>query len=514
MKTTNLVFLLLLFATLGTVSCARLSATQIDTISLPDSTFSGVENSSLDQLQALPDTSFSSIKTLTWTTTVFDTAHSPIINDLSDPYEGQTDILTFRCDQRRSANFGGTCQGHPDSLSIDWSFTTLRDNRQANIGTWGGGAGWTGQPTLKGDTVIATSLSSRVYFIDFNTGDSLRTSINVHNPIKGSAMLDPKNENYLYVGHGVCVEKPWGCMTLDLSKGEIIQMFGEDRNAWRKWGAYDSSPLRIGQFIIRPGENGTLYKWYVQNDTILLHSTLRYKAGGIAPGMEASMTIYRNYGYTADNYGHILCTNLNTMRPVWHYDNHDDTDASLVLEEENGTPFVYTGCEVDKQDSGFCYFVKLNGITGERVWEQKIPGRKVKREGHATDGGLFATPLPGRGNCSDLIFISVVTNYPSMKGDFIAIEKATGKIRYTTHLLHYPWMSPVGFMNEDEEEYIVAGDTRGRLYLIEGKSGQIITSRQVGSNFEASPIVRDNHLIVGSRGNKFYRVSVQTKERQ
>jgi outer membrane protein assembly factor BamB len=337
--------------------------------------------------------------------------------------------------------------------------------------------------------------------------------INVRNPIKGTAMLDPLYPHLLYVGHGVAAERPWGCMTFNIQTGQQIQFFKEDSKAWRRWGAYDSSPLRVDKFVFRPGENGTLYKWYIQNDTILLHSTLRYTCKGKAPGMEASMTVYKNYGYTADNHGNILCTNLNSLQPVWHYYNHDDTDASLVMEvdeDADSTPYLYSGCEVDYQGSnGFCYLIKLNAIDGSKVWERKIPCKKIPRGEKFTEGGIFATPLPGKGNCSDRLYICCITNTPAHHGDFMAIDKKTGEIIYSTHLDWYPWMSPISFLNENNEEFIVAGDTQGKLYLINGKTGEIIYKNKVALNFESSPAVRGNSFVLGSRGTQIYKFHIE-----
>ena len=93
--------------------------------------------------------------------------------------------------------------------------------------------------------VICTSLCSKAYFLDWETGKMVSNPIDVRNPIKGTAMLDPQYPHLLYVGHGVAAERPWGCMTFDIKTAKRIQFFKEDSQAWRRWGAYDSSPLRV-----------------------------------------------------------------------------------------------------------------------------------------------------------------------------------------------------------------------------------------------------------------------------
>ena len=73
----------------------------------------------------------------------------------------------------------------------------------------------------------------------------------------------------------------------------------------------------------------------------------------------------------------------------------------------------------------------------------------------------------------------------------------------------FAWSSPVAFYNERQELFIVVGDSSGRLYLINGKSGDVIFKEVLGDNFESSPIVKDNMFAVGSRGNRIMRFHVE-----
>lgn len=483
----------------------------------------------------LPDTMYASVDALDFVIDIFDTVHSGEIQDFSDCYEHTPGIFTFRGGPRRDAQFDGHISGRPDTVKSDWTFHTSYDGTLTKYGTWGGGTGWTGQPLyvcwpdscmqrFKNESpalkkcfsqkeLIVGSLCGKVYFIDFETGDSSRSSINVHNNIKGTPSLDPTFNGNLYVGQGIPREQPFGAATYNLYSHTRTHFQGRDEKAWRQWHAYDASPIRVDDFVFRVGENGTIYKYYCPNGEMQLHSTLRYQVKGKygSPGIESSMAVYKNYGYITDNHGNILCFNLNTLQPVWHYTNHDDTDASPVIEEENGIPYLYSGCEVDKQCNSITktYLVKLDARTGERVWERAIPARKVVSNGHAFEGGLFATPLLGQGNCKDLIFFNLCTNIPTVGGEFTALDKHTGEIVYRTKLKWYPWSSPVAMMNENDEMFVFTGDCAGRVYLIDAKSGDILFCKLMANNFEASPIVVDNHVIVGSRGAEIYKFTIE-----
>ena len=481
---------------------------------------------------AYPDTMLTSVNKIDFRIDTLMNGISGNIGQLKDFYKDAPGILTFRGSPSRNMPFSGTVKGTPSRVNVEWVFYTDVDTTRTNYGVWGGGTGWTGQPLfaewndeqlqqihtsatdhvtehLSNREVIVGSLCGKVYFIDYETGKASRKSYSVGNPIKGTISLDPTYCGNLYVGHGVPARQPFGALIVNLYDHRRVDTFDRDPKAWRSWGAYDSSPVRVGDFMFRPGENGTLYKLWTSGDTVRMHSTLRYRIDGVAPGFESSMAVSRNYGYLSDNRGNIVAVNLETMHPVWHYHNHDDTDATIVLEEENGIPFIYTGCEIDKQGyTGFCYFVKLNGLTGEVVWEQKIEGRKAEL-GKTTEGGMFATPLIGHGDCEGLIFSNINSMQTGNWCNLIAFDKATGEIRYRTPLNFYSWSSPVAFYNEESEMFIVTGDTYGSIYIISGKDGNVLLRQQIGNNFESSPIVVDNNIIVGSRGREIYKLSIQ-----
>lgn len=476
-----------------------------------------------------PDTCFASIEDLVYQIDTFDFEHSGVVESFADLFEQAPGIFTFRANPGRNAMVFELEQ-QPDSLYLDWTFVTKTDNRKTSHGQWGGGTGWTGQPLfvswpdslmshykslglMKPEAgnreIIFASLCSQLYFVDFETGQLSREPIFVNHPIKGTPLIDPTLNGLIYIGQGVKADSaPWGQIVVDMNKHKIVQEFGQDRKAWRAWGAYDSSPLRLGQFVFRPGENGTLYKWLVSGDTVTLHSTLRYKRKGAgAPGVESSMSVWRNYGYLNDNHGNVVCVNLNTLKPVWRYDNHDDCDSSPVVSVEGDNTYIYSGCEVDrKAGAQRCHFVKLDALTGAKVWEDTTTSRQASALGKHFDGGYYATPLLGKGVCEDLVFVNRVLNTKSLNGEFVAFEKATGRQRYTVPLRHYAWSSPIGFVSKDGKFTIFTGDTAGNVYLIDGQTGTILYREHIGSNFESSPIAVGDCVVLGSRGNKVFKM--------
>ncbi len=474
----------------------------------------------------LADTVYPSVANVKFRVEIADSAPGDLCS-LSDLYADAPGAFTFRRGSRRDADFGGHLDSVPTHLSVDWTFETDEDFTPTKVGTWGGGTGWTGQPIYVcwPDSLLARfkqnnleasrreimvgSLCGRVYFIDFDSGRASRKSIDTRNPIKGTISLDPTLNGNLYVGQGLSAHAPVGAHVIDLFSHRSTHFFGADPKAQRRWEAYDSSPVRVGQFLFRPGENGTIYKFMVSPGSLRLHSALRYTVAGSAPGVEASMSVYRNYGFTADNHGNILCLNLNNLNPVWHYKLPDDTDSTPIVAEEADGVYIYTGCEVEHEGVTRATYVKLDALTGREVWVNRVEAQRKNIGEKHFDGGYYSTALLGSGNCEGMLFVNVVKNTDGQNGAFIAIDRATGQTLYSTPLKRYAWSSPVGFLTPDRKLYVVTADCIGNMYLIEGLSGRIIDCKPVGNNFESSPVVVDNTLVVGSRGKTIYKVSVR-----
>ena len=481
-----------------------------------------------------PDTMFASAKKVMYIVDTMDASLPCELSDFKDLYENAPGIFMFRGSPSRNPNFCGHLYGDSFKISLDWVFTTSLDSSRTSHGVWGGGTGWTGQPlyvrwpdslvdrfsrmtdtvteAFKAQEIMFASLCGKLYFLDFQSGKESRKSFDTQNVLKGTPSLNPSFNGHLYVGHGVQKHTPFGTIVFDLFSHSEKYAFGKDPNAWRGWCAYDSSPVVIGGFVFRPGENGTIYKYYIGDGGYKLQSTLRYSLTNSksSPGIESSMAVCKNYGYVTDNAGNILCINLNTLKPVWHYSNHDDTDATPLVEVENGVPFVYTGCEVDRQGNlGASHFVKLNGLTGEVVWDDTISCKRVHFGDKSLDGGMYGSPLLGGGDCEGMIFSNFCVNKPQVAGWLVSFDKADGHVINRTKTKFYCWSSPVAFYNDNNEMYIFTADTGGNVYLIKGKTGEIVATEKIGSNFESSPIVVDDKIILGSRGNKIYKISLQ-----
>ncbi|MCC5910013.1 MAG: PQQ-binding-like beta-propeller repeat protein [Clostridiaceae bacterium] len=450
-------------------------------------------------------------------------------------YSEQEGVLTFRGDLKRTSPSYGSSSIQEKRLEKIWEFRT-------SSSTWGGGAGWTGQPTIikwKDDVkqimnikekfkkdenfveVIYASLDGNIYFFDLKSGEESRSPISIGNPLKGSLSLDPRGYPLLYVGDGIPEKNTIGYHIFSLIDGEkLFFINGRDPKALRNWGAFDSSGIvhEETDTLIIPGENGLLYIvrlntiFNLDNAKISLEpQVIRYVyrvQGQRRLGIESSVAVYKNLLYFADNSGYIQCIDLTTLNPLWIFDGEDDTDATVTLDIEDGVPFLYTANEIDFRNSGSPSQVrKIHGVTGELVWQKDYPCYSRKGE-NPIDGGAFATNVVGKNNLDNLV-ISTLARYGKFnEGIIMALDKTTGDEVWENQMNHYGWSSPVDFYNDEGRGYLIQCDSMGNMILLEGRTGRELHRINLGSNIESSPAIFRDYIVVATRGGKMFGVKI------
>jgi len=455
--------------------------------------------------------------------------NSDIKFDISGNYTEYPMITAFRGGNFHDRPYYGSPAVTEEKLTIVWSKSI------GGFGKWSG-VGWNGQPSIvkwdedmkrimnindvkkyKPDLkeVIYGTMDGKIYFLDLDDGSETRRPIRSGGAIKGSVSVDPRGYPLLMTGQGIEGGTSFGFRTYSLiDQKELFFLQGRDPQAMISWGAHDSVGLidPISDTFVQCAENGIIY-------TGKLNTVFDRKAGtiSISPeivkfvysppfrwrvGIESSPAAYGNLLYTADNSGFLLCLDMNTMRPVWGRDITDDTDATIVIDVEDcGTPFLYTACEVDIQASGgFSYIRKINGFTGELLWEHKIPCAYDRD----VNGGVLATPIAGKGEIDNLVIFNIAKTNNSHAGKMLAYNKADGKLVWELYLSNYCWSSPTVIYADSGKPFIVQCDSDGRVFLIDAKHGVILDSIILDGNVEGSPVSFEDMIVVGTRGQKIY----------
>ena len=451
-------------------------------------------------------------------------------------------ILCFRGDPKRNSPSRGSIKGVPKKVSIDWVYKTRMDVVPSRLGTWGGGSGWTGQPlTVQWDKemklklgindehfindneaieVMIGSLSGDIYFLNFENGEPTRKYMSVDGPIKGTPSIDPRLNGYIYVGQGIPKpNKRMGSYVLDMVKDSVVyHQPGIESDAYRRWGAFDSNPLidMNSGLAVCPSENGLIYRLDVKNSPDpILDGKIKYTSNRtFRYGIESSFAAIGKYGFFADNSGNILCIDLATFEVIWTYDHLDDTDASILADiEENGEYYIYVGNEVDKRAAYTASnFAKISATTGEKVWSYDVNCYGTTINGKQNSGGILASPVMGKGAYSNII-VTIFSRVNKKNGGLlVAIDKHTGEKIYEINLDSYSWASPIDIYDDKGNLYFFFTDVSGNVYLIKGDNGEIIYKENLNMTFESSPIIINNRIVVGVRGDSIISFIIETEE--
>ena len=474
----------------------------------------------------------------------------PITFGAPEEYFTLPGVAAFRGNNYRNSATYGTANVSDKTLSKVWT----QKSTDLPGGIWEG-SGWTGQPLVVqwDDTtrnmmniyesknkaglveVIYATLDGHIYFMDLSDGSYTRDPINVGMCFKGSGSLDPRGYPLMYVGSGDVNnknERP-RMFIISLIDGSILYEYGHEetlsyRRDNERWCAFDSSPLVDAETdtLIWPGENGCLY-------TIKLNSSYSPAAGTVSirpetpvltryltgrtseesywSGYEASACIVENYLYVSENGGLFYCVDLNTMELIWAQDTGDDSNSSPVFERVSDTQgYLYTAPSLhwtqDENAAGTIKIFKLDAVTGEIVWA--VPYDVTTVDG--ISGGVQSTALLGAEGTAleGLVFYTIARTPSKDEGLLVALDTETGQEVWRKEMPHYTWSSPVAIYDSDRNGYLAVCDTAGECVLIDGSNGTQLSTVSLGGLIEASPVVYENMLVVGTRGKQICGVRI------
>ena len=458
-------------------------------------------------------------------------------------------ITTFRGNNFRDTGAFGRANIQYARLSRLWSVRS--GSLRTPAGTLWTGHGWTGQPLIvrwpketrqimnmhewareQDDLVevIYPALDGRIYFLELETGRATRNSFNIGWPFKGSGSIDPRGYPLLYIGAGDhSYNGRAQIFIISLIDGSILHSFGRgDPFALRDWPMADASPLidAYTDKLIYPSENGLLY-------IVTLNSSFDREAGTITIdpemvrwrfrgtrsgvnrrfwlGFEASPATWRGHIFLADNGGHLICLDLNTLEIVWILDNIDNSDSTPVIAIEDGHPYIYismsfngNGISTPVGSMTHVPIRKIDAMTGRIVWETDHQCFV-----DSISGGVQSTIALGQHQLRDLIFVSIARTPNHSSGMLVALDRQTGETVWELQTASFGWGSPVAVYNEDGEGFILHTTLTGReLLLIEGLTGRIRDRFDVGGHVEATPAVFESVVVIGTRWQDIWGIRI------
>ncbi len=197
------------------------------------------------------------------------------------------------------------------------------------------------------------------------------------------------------------------------------------------------------------------------------------------------------------------------MKTVWAFDTGDNTDATVALDLENGTDLaLYTGTTVFTRSrrAGSAVIRRMDAMTGEVEWAKEVPAKYADGE----RAGAKASPVVGDGAISDLVIFTV--NGTPEGATVLALSKQTGVTVWTCAIPGGAISSPVAVYTTDGRARVVQAGLDGTLYLLDGVTGRMLDTLELGGTIEGSPAAYKDILCVStsSRDNSFmYAIHLQ-----
>lgn len=457
-------------------------------------------------------------------------------------------IVTFR-----GNNFRDTAQyGETEITSRRFGDHWLRstDGLSDSSGSYWGGSGWTGQPLIvewPEETkrimnmydwakekdglieVIYATLDGYVYFLDLETGESTRDRLFLGWSFKGAGALDPRGYPILYVGGGLFNGSGQAprVLVVSLIDGEVLYTFGHGDTFSPRydWSAFDSSALVDAETdtLIYPGENGAIYfaklntKYDESAGTLTINPEMRKfaftstSADAFYYGMEDSALAWRGHLFIADNGGDFLCIDLNTLEIEWRFDCLDDTNCTGVLEvDEKGHPYIYLSTSFHMGWRSYYTATipvwKIDAVTGEEVWHHDYECYSES----GLSGGVQGSLTLGKGELDGILYVAMARYPNSYDGELLALDTETGEELWTYRSDSYSWSTPTCFYDTDGHGYVLyTSCIGGRMYWLDGLTGELLDSFPFNCTTEASPVVYNNTVVIGTRNNEIYGITLE-----
>ncbi len=485
----------------------------------------------------------------------------PIEFPPADAYNAESvkGILTFRGNNWRNMSSTDPVNLTEYKLTQVWDKPISSLTKGGGSGSWSG-CGWTGQPLIvqwPAETrkimnlydwakqkenlveVIYPTEDGNIYFLDLETGQETRDKIVMNVPFKGTGSIDPRGIPLLYCGSGDQYDndsQKSRAFIISLINGKVLYEFGKqgtDSFARRRWYAYDSAPLVDAKTdtLIYPGENGIIYTMKLNTVYDRVNGIISINPSNVVKhayssniswgadiktadrshkwyGYEGSAVAWNGYLYLSSNDGLFQCIDLNTFKCIWIADTLDDTNGSPVLDVISETEaYLYVGTSLhftkDGNNSGVAPLFKIDAMTGEIKWQFQRNVVTVQD----VSGGIQATAVVGENNLKDLVFIPVARYNGKDSGALFALSKATGEVVWEFPMEKYSWSSPAVVYTADGTGYILQADSGGNIFLLDGLTGNKLAQiAPTDTNFEASPAVYGQMLILGCRGQKIFGI--------
>ena len=474
-------------------------------------------------------------------------------------------VMTFRGDNFRRNAAAGTLKAPALELRELWQ---VESGSSRGVNQTYYGYGWTGQPAIarwskqvrqnsnlyeskqskeKLKEVIIAGLDGNIRFLDLDDGSLTRNSIKLGYPMRGTPSLHTRGAPFISVGQFARKMKVKtgriGLRQYNLyNQKELKLLDGLDGKAHRPLndiGSFETSALvdRVSDTLIVAGSNGMLYlealdSVFDYNAGVLTISpsvtVMTSKAKGqknkAMTAVESSLAAYDKYVFYADMGGVLRCVDTDILTPVWAVETGDSVMAAVALDlTENRELNLYTANMLNnrKKGAGEIQIRRYDALSGRESWCTDIGVYKGKKD--KDDVGAKASPVIGQKSLDGLVYFTVTglsddgRDQLGLAGEepaaLIALDKETGKIVWNLGLTARSESSPVAVYDGDGSGWIIQCEQDGTIHLLEGLTGQEVSSLKLDAEIEASPAVFDDIMVIGTTGKGtafIYGIEIRT----
>ncbi len=384
------------------------------------------------------------------------------------------------------------------------------------------GSGWTGQPSVverpDGIEVIVGTYDRAVHFIDGATGRDRRVPFPTGDIIKGSVAVDPDGYPLVYSGsrdnyfHIIALDRP--------KPTEIWHLWAYDvpRPMWND--DWDGNAVVHDDYLFEGGENGWYYIFklnrhydadgHVQVSPVNVAQLPSFDDSLLADihdrevSIENSTALYGWTAYFANSGGAVwgidlrhMRTDSTTAKPIFRYWTGDDTDASIVIDEEG---MLYVASELQRFNARSTEVGQLEKLDPRRKDNPRVWGIQIPPGGGEPQGGVWATPA----------LFGHMLYVPTNSGRLLGVDRDSGVIRWELPLPPHAWSSPVVV-----DSTLIVADCQGNIHAFDVRDPRATPSEvwtfhlPSGACIESTPAVWKGRLYVGARDGFFYAIGDQ-----
>lgn len=423
-------------------------------------------------------------------------------------------LLTFRGNPTRSWYGQGPVPQNP-SVAWSWEIGCSNSNVGGQPKNWCG-SGWTGQPAVfhpPGEPeawwVAFGAYNRNVTFLDPATGAEAFPPYATNDIIKGTITIDPDGFPLLYTGSR---DNNFHVVALDRPTPEALWQLSADAVQPTKWNDdWDGSALIIDDYLFEGGENSRFFivklnRAFDADGLVTVNPEIVFSAAGwddeltAAVGgnvsIENSVAISGNTVYFANSGGLVQGWDISQLDSggeptrVFRFWNGDDTDASIVIDEEG---MLYVGSQYERGNGRSQEIGQIMKLDPSQPEDPLVWSREANS---GIDTGVWATPAL----YADLVIVS------TDDGRVLGLDRNDGSERWVLRLPGPLWQSPVVV-----DGVLLQGDCEGGMnaFDVSDTSAQPtpLWDVQVGGCIESTPAVWDGRIFFGSRTGTFYALS-------